>query len=207
MAVRDGGGVANPDENFHLRLAVDRARQSNMPKENIQRAIDRGGGLGGGELSEIVFEGFLPGGAAVLASALTDNKLRTAQEVREVLDKNGGTLAGQGAVSYMFTQAGELRVKNTKLTDDDELKMIDAGINEVETGEDEWVIYCERDKTYQVKENLEKMGYTVAGAELVMKPVALVPVGPEDSRKAMGILEKLADLEDVHKVYTNADFS
>ena len=135
VAVREGGGVADPGQNFKLRLAVDQAREMNMPKENIQRAVDRGSGVGAAEMVEVEFEGFLPGGAAVVAEGLSDNKLRTAQQVREVLDKGGGSIAGQGAVGYMFDRKGEIVVKlqstGGKTQEEQELELIDIGAEEI----------------------------------------------------------------------------
>lgn len=204
VAVREGGGITDPGQNFKLRLAVDMARQFNMPKENISRAIEKGTGGGGAEgLVEVVYEGFGPGGVAVVLEAVTDNKLRTWQKVREVFDKNGGTLGGSGAVGYLFAPKGELRIKNHELSDEDELKLIDLGADEIDRG-DEWVVYCAKERTFEMKDKLEKLGYGVMGAELAMKPVSYVNVSdPEDRKKVENILEKLEDLDDVHKVWTN----
>jgi len=210
VAVRAGGGIADPDQNFRLRLAVDQARQMNMPKENIQRAIDRAAGAGGDELAEVEYEGFLPGGAAVMATGLTDNKLRTTQHVREVLDKGGGSLAGSGAVSYMFDRKGEVVItpKPTSVMalDDQELELIDLGAEDIDREGAEWVIYCHRDATFSVKEKIEAAGYAVASAELVYKPNTLTGIDEQSAAKAISIMEKLEDLDDIHKVYTNADF-
>lgn len=204
VAVREGGG-GDPDSNFRLRLAMDRARQFNMPKENINRAIEKG--IGGGEganFSEPMFEGFLPGGVAVLVETLTDNKLRTAQQVRDVVDKNGGNMAGQGSVSYLFSQMGEIRVTNYQLTDDDELKIIDLGIIDLEKEREGCVVYCDKDKLYNIRTAIEKLGFAVTETELIMKPGVLVEVESVDSRqKIEAILDKLEALDDVTHVWTN----
>lgn len=181
-----------------LQLALEKAKQFNMPKENIQRAIDRATGAGSENLEEVVFEGFGPGGVAVIVEALTDNKLRTAQAVRTVIEKNRGTLGGSGAVSYMFEQKGELRIVNQELGDEDELKMIDLNADEILKDDKEWVVYCHKDKTFETKEGLEKLGYKVLGMELVMKPTTLV------DGQAEKMVEQLEKLDDVHKVWTNS---
>lgn len=210
VAVREGGGVADPNQNFKLRLAVDQARQMNMPKENIQRAIDRAAGGAGAELTEVEYEGFLPGGAAVVAVGLSDNKLRTSQQVREVLDKGGGSLAGSGAVGYMFDRKGEVVIKpletRVKSQEDQELELIDLGAEDIDKEGDSWVVYCSRDDTYTMKEKLAELGYKVESADLTLKPNTAMDVESEPGEKAMAILEKLQDLDDIHKVYTNANF-
>src|SRR3989344_704878 len=202
VAVREGGGVVDPGQNCKLRLAIDRARQFNMPKDNISRAIEKGAGGGGSdELAEVVYEGFAPGGVAVMLEAFTDNKLRTAQKVREVFDKNGGTLGGSGAVKYLFSQVGEMRLVSSGLGDEDELKMIDLGVVDIERGEGEWIVYCEKERTYEIKDEMEKMGYQITNTELVMRPINPIEVNdPELKKKVENLLDKLSDLEDVHKV-------
>jgi YebC/PmpR family DNA-binding regulatory protein len=207
LAVRRGGGIGDPDKNFHLRLAIDRARDLNMPKDNISRAIERGtGGSGGEQLDEVLFEGFAPGGVAVLVSAVTDNKLRTAQKVREVLDKSGGSMGGSGSVSYLFSQKGELFVnkKPDSSLEEQELEIIDLGVDDLETSPEGFVVYCDRDKTFEVRQGLEKLGYKVESAEITMKPA--MPVEVDDTESALrveSILERLEGLDDVQKVWSN----
>ncbi len=188
-----------------LTEAVDRARVANMPKDNIQRAIDHG--VGGGDansLAEVMYEGFGPGGIGILVSAITDNKLRTAQKVREVLDKGGGTMGNSGSVSYLFSQKGEIIVKTAKSAEEAELEIIDLGVDDVEAFEGGLVIYCDKDKTSVMKENLEKIGYQIESTELVMKPTILVNVPViEQQQKIAAIIGKLEDLDDVHKVWSN----
>lgn len=202
IAVKEGGGVGDPDKNFKLRLVVEKARQANMPKENIERAIDKGlGNQGGEELTEVMYEGFIPGGAAVIVMAVTDNKLRTAQQIREVLDKNGGSLGSQGAVAYLFSQKGELMIK---ARDEQELEIIDLGVDDIEKENEDWLLYCDKDQTFEIKEKLEKLGYAVLSVELVMKPIATVEINDLETRnKIENILERLEDLDDVQKVWTN----
>jgi YebC/PmpR family DNA-binding regulatory protein len=205
VAVRAGNGISDPDMNFKLRLAIEKARQFNMPKDNINRAIEKGTGGGEGtNFSEPIFEGFLPGGVAVLVEALTDNKLRTAQQIRDIVDKNGGNMVGQGAVSYLFSQVGELRISTSQLTDDDELRIIDLGIIDLEKEDDGWMVYCDKEKLSEIRVNLEKMGFVVTGMEISMKPAVLVTVDSGEVRqKIESILNKLDDLDDVSYVWTN----
>ena len=191
IAVKQGRG---------LQLALEKAKQYNMPKDNIQRALHPAQG----ELDEVMFEGFGPGGVAILVSAVTDNKLRTAAEVRGVLDKGGGSLAGQGAVSYLFSHEGEIIAKPNKPVEEAELEAIDLGIDDVEAEGEKLIIYCHRDQTFELKGKIEKLGFEVESAELVMKPMTLMEVSDEDTRqKIESILGKLDDLDDVQKVWTN----
>lgn len=183
-----------------LQLALEKAKQYNMPKENIQRAFNPNHG----ELYEAMFEGFGPGGVAIMVFVVTDNKLRTAQAVREVLEKNGGSMGSQGAVAYLFSHEGELVAKPNKNVEEAELEVIDLGIDDVEAGGDKLLIYCHRDQTYEIKEKLEKLGYGVESAELVMKPTILVEIVNEETKqKIESLLVKLDDLDDVQKVWTN----
>ncbi len=204
IAVKEGGGVGDPLKNFKLRLAVEKARQLNMPKENIARAIDRAAGAAGDQLAETSFEGFLPGGVAVLVQALTDNRLRTTQQVREILDKGGGNLGGSGSVSYLFAQQGEIiAVPGGKNLDAAQLEIIDLGVEDVEVDEGKLVIYVPKEKTFEMQEKLEQLGYQVESAQLVMQPTNWVSVDAQKQAKIEAILEKLDDLDDVQKVWTN----
>jgi YebC/PmpR family DNA-binding regulatory protein len=206
VAVREGGGIGNPEKNFRLRLVMDKAREFNMPKENISRAIEKGmGGGGGEELAEVTYEGFLPGGAAVLIEALTDNKARTVQQIRGVMEIGGGTLGSSGTVNYLFTQAGELVIDLTgKNPEQAELDAIDLGATDFDLESDKLIIFCEKDKIYRIKEEAEKKGYKVESAELVMKPQNLVEItDPGIKLKTENLLEKITDLDDVSKVWTN----
>ncbi len=192
IAVKEGRG---------LQLALEKAKQFNMPKENIQRALHPAQGE---QLYEVMFEGFAPGGVAMMVSAVTDNKLRTAAAVRGVLDKRGGSVAGQGAVGYLFSQVGEIIAQPPKPLEEAELEVMDLGVDDVEAEEGKILIYCDKDKTFEIKNKLEQMGYTVEVAELVMKPMAQVVVEDAEMRvRIETILEKLTDLDDVQKVWTN----
>lgn len=208
IAVKEGGGIGDPNTNFKLRLVIDKAREVNMPKDNIQRAIDRATGAGGIDLSEAMFEGFLPGGAGVLVQTLSDNKVRSLQYVRDAIERSGGTLANSGAVSHGFMHVGELRIKAkdaNKSRDDQQLEIIDAGIEDMEDdGEGGFVVWCDKSSLYETKTKLESMGYLVSSAELSMKPSMYIEVSDSETKqKIETILEKLDDLDDVSHVWTN----
>jgi YebC/PmpR family DNA-binding regulatory protein len=209
VAVREGGRIGDPDKNFRLRIVIDKARQSNMPKENITRAIEKGMGVAGeADLEEIMYEGFLPAGCAVMVSAVTDNKARTAQQIRSFLEKHGGTMAGAGAVGYLFKSVGEIRVKEMdiakKSLEDQELEMIDLGVEDVEQEGGDILIYCQRDNTWNIRSRLENLGYQIDGTELIMKPDSLVEVADKSTQeKIEEILQGLEDLDDVTHVFTN----
>lgn len=207
IAVKEGGGIGDPEKNFKLRLVVDKAREVNMPKDNIQRAIDRATGAGGLVLEEAVFEGFLQEGVGVLVQTLSDNKLRSQQFVREVLDKNGASMASSGAVSHGFTHKGELQVVFSGNADSDtqQLALIDAGAEDFEDDESGgWFVWCDKSKLGEMKSALESAGFKVKSAELAMKPMLLVDVVDDVAKsKIETILEKLEDLDDVSHVWTN----
>ncbi len=209
IAVRDGGGVTDPSQNFKLRLAVEKARSVNMPKENVKRAIDRGVGKGekGEGLQEVVYEGFGPGGVAVIADAVTDNKQRTTPEVKSVFDKHGGTLATPGAVSYQFQLKGLISVaKNGKSSDDFFLIAADAGAEDVEEAGEEVLIYTKPEEVGRVKEHMVSQGISVIDFELTRKPITTVRLEEKElAWKVLDFIDKLENLDDIQKVYSNFD--
>lgn len=210
IAVRDGGGIADPDSNFKLRLAIEKARSVNMPKENIQRAIDRGKGIGEkGTLEEVVYEGFGPGGVAIMVECVTDSKERTRAEVKNVFEKQGGTLGQSGTVSYQFKQVGLVTVhKNGKSADDILTVAAEAGAEDMEEAGSEALIYTNLSNLKAVKEDLTKAGFTVTDAQLYRKPTITVPISDKDtSGKVLSLVEKLESLDAVQKVYANFDIS
>lgn len=208
IAVREGGGVTDPESNFKLRLAVDRARASNMPKDNIERAIERGKGIEKGvELEEVIYEGFGPEGTAIMVEAVTDNRLRTTAEVKNVIDKNGGTLATPGAVSYMFEQKGLITVKkNNKTFDDIFMAAADSGAEDVEDAGEEALVYTQPQDLKKVKDILTENGLTIIEAELTRKPLNLVKIdNAANAQKILTFMEKIESLDDVQKIYSNFD--
>jgi YebC/PmpR family DNA-binding regulatory protein len=210
IAVREGGS-GDPDSNFRLRIAVDKAKGSNMPSDNIQRAIDRGLGKGGeAALEEIVYEGYAPGGIALLIETATDNRNRTNAEVRATLTKAGGSPGEPGSVGWMFEQKGLITIDLTaKRLDPEEimLQAIDAGADDVEVGEDTIEIYTEFKQLAAVRQQLLAAGLPLTGAEKVMLPKTTVQAEEKEALQAMRLMERLEDLDDVQKVYSNLDVS
>ena len=207
------GGSGDPDANPRLRMAIDEARSVNMPKENIQRAIERGLGKGeGSNLEEVLYEGFGPESAAIIVEGVTDNKMRTTSLVKNVFEKNGGNMAGVGAVSYMFQRAGEIKVSSKGGTKDDEmLELIDLGAKDVEDiledNVQKYLVYTEGSELNTMGNKITQLGYGVESQELVYKPTITVEIkDKEAAEKLFNFIEKLEELEDVQKVWTNANF-
>lgn len=200
-------GLPDPESNARLRLAVDRARAASMPKENIERAIQRAAGAGSGEqYDELFYEGYGPGGAALMIQAQTDNRNRTVGEVRAVLTRAGGTLGESGSVGWMFDQTGMIEVPAGSVDADDvALVAIDAGASDVETEEDVVVIYTDPADLHRVREALAAAGLETDSAQLTMRPKTLVAPEPDVAVKVIRLVEKLEDLDDVQEVFTNID--
>lgn len=209
VAVRESGGVADPESNFKLRLAIEKARGINMPKDNIQRAIDRATGKAeGGEIEEITYEGYSLGGVGILVEVATDNKQRTVQEIKNIFDKNGGSIASPGSVAFNFKKVGFLVVDiNGTPLDEAVLKMIDFGAEDVEETEDKTLeIYVELDKLSDIKEKISAVPFNIKSTEIIQKPVNLVPISDENTaRKILNFMDKLESLDDVQKVFANFD--
>ncbi len=211
IAVRQGGGNTDPDFNFKLRLAVEKAREANMPKENIQRAIERGGGKGdGAQLNEAIFEGFLPGGGAVIIEAISDNINRTSGEIRNLLNKGGGNLGGQGSVVYLFQRVGEIIIERTGQDMDTVLeKAIEAGAKDLEETEDSYSVYSEVEDLHRVKERLAAVGLKILDSELVFRPnketLVTLP-NREIAGRVENLLASIEELDDVQSVFSNVDF-
>ncbi len=205
LAAREGGG--DPDANFRLRLAIDRARAVNMPFANIQRAIDRAtGGGDGGQLESVVYEGYGPGGVSVMVEAATDNRNRTASEIRTTFERHNGKLAGSGSVQWLFEQKGviEIDAKAGK-ADDAELLAIDAGADDVEADGELVTVYTSPAQFERVKKALEQSAVKVASAELSMRPTSTVHLEGDQARKVVKLVESLEELDDVLKVHANFD--
>lgn len=210
IAVREGGS-GDPDANFRLRIAVDKAKGNNMPSDNIQRAIDRGLGKGGeSALEEIYYEGYAPGGIAILIETATDNRNRTNAEVRATLTKAGGSPGEPGSVGWLFEQKGLITIDLTaKRLDPEEimLQAIDAGADDVEVGEDTLEIYTDFKQLAAVRQQLIAAGLALSGAEKIMLPKTTIKAEGKEALQAMRLMEKLEDLDDVQKVYSNLDVS
>jgi len=207
VAARQGGG--DPDANYRLRLAVEKARSVNMPSDNIKRTIDKA--VGGGEAEqyeEIVYEGYGPGGVAVLVEAATDNRNRTAAEVRSIFTKAGGQLAGSGAVAWQFEPRGLIAVARDAAVDVDEVALaaIDAGAEDVDTDDPDSIgIYTSPADLERVRKALDGAGVPVDSAENTMVAKQTVELDSARARQALRLVELLEDLEDVQRVTANFD--
>jgi YebC/PmpR family DNA-binding regulatory protein len=206
------GGSGDPEVNPRLRIPLDQARNANMPKENIQRAIDRGlGKLPGQTLEEVLYEGFGPAKVAFIVEGVSDNKLRTLQEIKNIFDRSGGALASTGAVSYMFDKKGEIRIKSKGGSEEDEeLELIDFGADDIEPFEEDgaqnYLLYTDPTRLSDVANEVKNGGFQVEAMELVYKPNTTVGIGDRESaEKVLNFAEKLEDHGDVQKVHANFD--
>jgi YebC/PmpR family DNA-binding regulatory protein len=205
VSAREGGGSS--DTNFRLRLAVQKARDSNMPMDNIDRAIRKGTGeLGGGSLAEMVLEGYGPNGIAILVNALSDNRNRTVQEVRSTFTRHGGSLGESGCVNWLFESKGVIIIKAENI-DSDELALaaIDAGAEDVKVESDYVEVYTAPDQLEKVRQALEKNKVIIESSELVKEAKSLIKLDEKAGLQAMKLLEKLEEIDDVQNVYSNAD--
>ncbi|MGH7245384.1 MAG: YebC/PmpR family DNA-binding transcriptional regulator [Candidatus Levyibacteriota bacterium] len=205
LAVKQGGGVGDPNQNFHLRLAIEAARNANMPKENIERAIKRAAGRDADTMQEAVYEGFGPEGIVIMVDAATDNTNRTTSEIKNVFEKNGGNMGQPGSVSYQFKQMGQIIVeKNGKTLDDILMEAADSGAEDIEDVDTEVFVYTAPNNLAKVKDALSQKGFIVKEASLMRKPTTSVEVSEQATiEKVMAFLDKLEELDDVQKVYSN----
>jgi YebC/PmpR family DNA-binding regulatory protein len=211
-AARAGGG--DPGSNLTLRYAIDEAKYSNMPKDTIKRAIDKGAGSAGGDAFEaITYEGYGPGGIAVIVDALTDNRARTAPEVRSIFSKFGGNLGATGCVGFMFETKGQIMVSGSIGEDVVMDAALEAGADDVESPEPSdddpgvWTIFTGPADFASVKEAIEAAGIEIIDAEITKIPADLVALDDGKARSVLKLVDALEDSEDVQKVYTNADIS
>jgi YebC/PmpR family DNA-binding regulatory protein len=204
VAARQGGG--DPDANYRLRLAIEKARSVNMPADNIKRTIEKATGGGDAEqYEEIAYEGYGPGGVAVLVEAATDNRNRTAAEVRSIFTKSGGQLAGSGAVAWQFEPRGYISIRRDGVDADEvALAAIDAGAEDVDTDEDEEIaVYTAPADLERVRMALEDAGIAVDSAESTMVAKNTVELDSAKARQALRLVELLEDLDDVQRVTAN----
>lgn len=204
IAVKSGGGIGDPNQNPRLRLAIEAARAANMPKDNIERAIVRATAKGAGELSEVTYEGFTPGGASVLIEAVTDNTNRTTAEVKSLFNKSGASFGQPGSVAYQFSQTGEITVsRGSHSIDDIFLSAAEFGANDIEDHGEEVGVFTNIADLAKVKEALTSAGFEVLSAELSRKPLNPMEVGEEDKERIINFLSTLESMDDVQKVYSN----
>ena len=206
IAVRMGG--ADPTGNMKLKLALSKAKANNIPKDNIQRAIQKGAGaLEGQSFEEITYEGYGPAGVAMMVSCLTDNRNRTAADVRHVFSKYGGNLGATGCVGYMFQQKGVFAVSKETGVEEDDLMMIalEAGAEDIKNEEEGFEIVTTPDAFDDVEKALADAGIEVEMAEITMIPDTMAEMSAEDAERVQKMLDVLEDLDDVQDVYHNAD--
>lgn len=203
VAAKIGGG--DPASNSRLRLALDKARSANMPKDNVERAIKKGTGEGNDQVFEdITYEGYAPGGVGILVKTLTDNRNRTIMEVRTVITKRGGSMAEAGAVAWQFENKGVIEVPVTACSEDDIMNYaLEAGAEDVITDGDVYSITTEPSEFENVKKHLEANNIKIDFAELTMKPKTTIDVEGEAAKKLIALVEALEDLDDVQEVYGN----
>ena len=207
VAVRRGGPDA--DTNFSLRLAVQRARDSNMPLDNIDRAIKKASGDGGNaeDLLEVTYEGYGPGGAALMLQAVTDNKNRTVAEVRSTLTRNGGNLGETGSVAWNFDSKGVIMIApGSEDPEEVALAAIDAGADDVKIEDSVLEVYTRPENLESVRKELQGQNVTIDSAELSLIPKNVVELDEKGALQALRLMDKLESLDDIQRVYSNADF-
>lgn len=206
IAARDGGG--DPEFNARLRTVINKAKTSNMPADNIERAIKKGTGeLPGVSYEEITYEGYAPGGVGIIVEVTTDNKNRSASEVRSMFTKAGGNLAGPGALAFNFQKQGQFLIGGDKADEDTlMLSVLDAGAEDIKNHGDHFEVLCPVTEFDKVSRALEDAGIQPDDAELAWIPSSLVPVTDKDTvKKVLRLVDTLDDLEDVQNVYANYD--
>ncbi|MDK2878807.1 MAG: hypothetical protein PWR06_1523 [Thermoanaerobacteraceae bacterium] len=204
VATREGG--PDPNANSRLKDIIEKAKEANMPNENIMRAIKRGSGeLGGADYEEIIYEGYGPGGAAILLDVMTDNRNRTAGELRHIFDKHGGNLGEAGCVAWMFDKKGLIIIEKDGNTDVDNIMMvaIDSGADDVEEQEDSIEITTSPEQYETVKKALEENNIKISSAEVTFLPKTTLSLSAKESESINRLLEALEDHDDVQNVYTN----
>jgi YebC/PmpR family DNA-binding regulatory protein len=205
VAARDGGG--DPENNPTLATAIQKARDASMPKDNIQRAIDRGTGAGADSaaIERILYEGYGPGGVAVLVEALTDNRNRAGAEVRFAFSSHGGSLGEPGSVAYLFEKKGTIVVDGERYGEDDVIVAIDAGAEDVREEGDRLRVLCDPSDLSAVREALEASGVEVESAELTTEPKSMVEVKGQEAERLLKLLDALDEQDDVDEVFANFD--
>jgi len=204
LAAREGG--ADSDMNPALRLAVKNAKTANMPAANIERAINKGtGNLPGMKFENYVYEGYGPGGTAIMMEVMTDNKNRTVPDIRYIMSKNGGNLGEQGCVNWMFEKKGTITVSKDGIDEDSILEMsLDLGADDFQSENDVFIIITTSEDFGVVSKGLEDGGYEING-EVGLVPINMVKISGTDAKQLLSLLEKLEDHEDIQKVYSNFD--
>jgi YebC/PmpR family DNA-binding regulatory protein len=205
VAAREGGG--DPDGNPALALAIQKARDASMPKDNIERAIAKGTGEGidADQIETVLYEGYGPGGVALLIEAFTDNRNRTGADMRHVLGKHGGNLGEPGSVSYLFDKRGEIVVDANRYDEDDLIAAIDAGAEDISRDDDVFEVITEPGDLGRVRDALGQAGVETESADVLQRPKSRVPVQDADAAKLMRLIDALEESDDVSAVHANFD--
>jgi len=207
IAAKNGGG--NTDNNPRLRKAIESAKAVNMPADNIKKAVQRGTGeLPGVEFTELQYEGYGPGGIAVLCDVTTDNKNRTASEIRKIFSQNGGSLGENGCVNWMFKQKGDITILKERAEEDTLMSLVlEAGAEDMKTDEDSYEIITNSDDFEKVKQAIDNAHIAIDSAEITMLPQTYISLEDKDAEQMLGLMSALEDSEDVKNVYANFDIS
>jgi YebC/PmpR family DNA-binding regulatory protein len=205
VAAKEGGG--DVEGNPALSLAVQKAKDASMPKDNIERAIAKGTGEGADAdaLEAVMYEGYGPGGVAILVEALTDNRNRTGSEIRHAFNKHGGNLGEPGSVAYLFDKKGVVVVDGERYSEDDLMPAVDAGAEDIVLDEDVFEVLCEPTDLSAVRAALVEAGIEVAEAQVMQRPKTLVPLDEDGATKLMKLIDTLEDLDDTDTVHANFD--
>jgi len=205
VAAKEGGG--NPDSNLRLRLAIQKARENSMPQENIKRAIQRGTGeIEGAQYEQVTYEGYGPGGVAVMVSCLTDNRNRTVAELRTAFSKNGGSLGESGCVAWMFDPKGVITIQKDSVDEDTlMLTALEAGAEDITSEGDTYEVITAPEQFADVRQALTNAGIPLVNAELTMQPKSTVRVEGKEATQVLRMMEQIEDLDDVQQVYANFD--
>jgi YebC/PmpR family DNA-binding regulatory protein len=208
VAAREGGG--DPDMNPALHLAVQKAKEANMPNDNIQRAIDKGTGTGADaeQFERITYEGYAPGGVAVMVEVLTDNRNRAASDVRYVFSKNGGKLGTNGSVSYLFERKGVVLIPKSEIDEDELMELaLEAGAEDVEPIESDYRVVTAPEDFATVRESFKEAGVAFENAEITMQPQNSIDLDAATARQTLRLIDALEENDDVQEVYANFDIS
>ena len=206
MAAKNGGG--DPSQNLALRYAIDKAKQANMPKDTIEKAIKKGtGDVDGITYEDVLYEGYAPGGVAIMVEGLTDNRNRTGPEIKKIFDKRGGSLGASGCVSYMFSKKGLITVNIEAIGEDDLMEVaLSSGADDMETVGDIYEITCDPSAYDELKEALEAKNIPLETAELSMIPQSTIPINnAETARKILALIDDFEEHDDTQNVYANFD--
>ena len=207
VAAKEGGG--DPDGNPALALAIQKAKDASMPKDNIERAIAKGTGAGtdADALESVVYEGYGPGGVAMLVEAVTDNRNRTGAEMRHLFSKHGGNLGEPGSVAYLFDKTGTIVVDAERYSEDDLLPAIEAGAQDIAIDDDVYEVLTDPADVGTVRQALEEAGIEIQSSEVAQRPKSTVPLDEEGARKVLKLIDALEDNDDVDTVHANFDVS